>query len=114
MISCSDYATKVFGFATFGRVYGMIICLSGLVNFVQSGLDALTHGPLNGDPTPINIAMAVGGTILGLVLTIYVAVKTRDYKEELKEESAPPERVPLIRETTAEYGAVPQISSQTA
>ncbi|CEJ61481.1 hypothetical protein PMG11_10014 [Penicillium brasilianum] len=29
----SDYATKVFGFATFGRVYGTIICLSGLATF---------------------------------------------------------------------------------
>ena len=113
MLTRSDYATKVFGFATFGRVYGMIICLSGLVNFVQSGLDALTHGPLHGDPTPINIAMAIAGTILGLILTAFVAIQTREYKEELKEESAPPERVPLIREETAEYGAVPQITTQT-
>ncbi|KAF7587211.1 hypothetical protein BBP40_007548 [Aspergillus hancockii] len=40
----SDYATKVFGFATFGRVYGTIICFSGIVNFSQYGLDYLTHG----------------------------------------------------------------------
>ncbi|KAL8968905.1 MAG: hypothetical protein Q9183_002250, partial [Haloplaca sp. 2 TL-2023] len=31
----SDYAAKVFGFHTFGRVYGLIICLAGILNFAQ-------------------------------------------------------------------------------
>ncbi|KAL9577561.1 MAG: hypothetical protein Q9212_006291, partial [Teloschistes hypoglaucus] len=31
----SDYAAKVFGFHTFGRVYGTIICLAGILNFSQ-------------------------------------------------------------------------------
>ncbi|KAF7538798.1 hypothetical protein G7054_g2576 [Neopestalotiopsis clavispora] len=100
----SDYATKVFGFATFGRVYGMITCLSGLVNFSQSGLDALTHGPLNGDPTPINAVMAVLGTLIGIILTSYVYIKGRDFEVELHHETAPQERMPLIRENSAEYG----------
>lgn len=103
----SDYATKVFGFATFGRVYGMITCLSGLVNFSQSGLDALTHGPLQGDPTPINAAMAVVGTIIGIALTSYVYIKARNYEAEMKQEATPPERMPLIREDTYEYGTRP-------
>ncbi|KAI0134025.1 major facilitator superfamily domain-containing protein [Xylariales sp. AK1849] len=102
----SDYATKVFGFATFGRVYGMITCLSGLVNFSQSGLDALTHGPLNGDPTPINIAMAVAGTAIGIALTAFVYIKGKNFREDLKEEVVIPERMPLIREVTGEYGTV--------
>ncbi|KAF3023604.1 hypothetical protein E8E14_012220 [Neopestalotiopsis sp. 37M] len=100
----SDYATKVFGFATFGRVYGMITCLSGLVNFSQSGLDALTHGPLNGDPTPINAVMAVLGTLIGIILTSYVYIKGRDFEVELHHDTAPQERMPLIRENSAEYG----------
>ncbi|KAI1491936.1 amino acid transporter [Biscogniauxia mediterranea] len=80
----SDYATKVFGFATFGRVYGTITCVSGLVNFAQYGLDALTHGPvLAGNPTPINAAMGVAGTALGAVLAAYVAVRSRSYRLEL-------------------------------
>ncbi|KAK6201963.1 hypothetical protein LQW54_009176 [Pestalotiopsis sp. IQ-011] len=103
----SDYATKVFGFGTFGRVYGMITCLSGLVNFSQSGLDALTHGPLQGDPTPINAAMAVLGTIIGIALTSYVYIKARNYEAEMKQEATPPERMPLIREDTYEYGTRP-------
>lgn len=111
----SDYATKVFGFATFGRIYGAITCLSGLFNFSQSALDALTHGPLDGDPTPINIAMAVAGTLCGLLLTGWVVFKGREYEREVQGQAQPAaaqghaiERMPLIRESTAEYGAVRQ------
>ena len=35
----SDYSAKVFGFVTFGKVYGLVICLAGLFNFLQSPLD---------------------------------------------------------------------------
>ncbi|KAI1142088.1 putative MFS transporter [Hypoxylon sp. FL0543] len=97
----SDFATKIFGFATFGRIYGTITCLSGLVNFVQSGLDALTHGPLDGNPTPVNAAMAVGGTILGVALTVYVVVQGRKFQRRLKQKEAAErvqERLGLIRE----------------
>ncbi|KAI0128239.1 putative MFS transporter [Hypoxylon sp. NC0597] len=96
----SDFATKIFGFATFGRIYGTITCLSGLVNFVQSGLDALTHGPLDGNPTPVNAAMAVGGTILGVALTVYVIVQGRKFQQKKQKEAAErvQERLGLIRE----------------
>ncbi|KAI9891799.1 MAG: hypothetical protein M1814_002364 [Vezdaea aestivalis] len=68
----SDYAAKVFGFDTFGKVYGLIICLAGLFNFSQSALDALTHQVFNGDPIPANvllmsIALVVGGSLVGFV-----------------------------------------------
>ncbi|TKA81078.1 hypothetical protein B0A55_02532 [Friedmanniomyces simplex] len=68
----SDYSAKVFGFATFGQVYGLIICLAGLFNFVQQGLDALTHGVFWGDPVPVNVgllgtALAVGVLLVGFV-----------------------------------------------
>ncbi|KAH8671599.1 FMP42 protein [Xylariales sp. PMI_506] len=103
----SDYATKVFGFATFGRIYGMLTCISGLVNFSQSGLDALTHGPLNGDPTPINIFMAVVGTAIGIALTSFVYIKSRDFQEEeQKEDNGYSERMALIREENHEYGTM--------
>lgn len=78
----SDYATKVFGFATFGRVYGTIICLSGLVNFSQYGLDSLTHGPFQGNPVPINVALVVAGFLVGVVLVGFVAVAGRRLKNE--------------------------------
>ena len=100
-----DYATKVFGFATFGRVYGMLICLSGLVQFAQSALDALTHGPLKGNPTPINLLMGAGGTIIAVILTTFVHIKSQALQKEQKEETAEPERMRLIREES-EYGTL--------
>ncbi|KAE8154650.1 putative MFS transporter [Aspergillus avenaceus] len=78
----SDYATKVFGFATFGRVYGTIICFSGLVNFSQYGLDYLTHGPFRGNPIPINIFLAAAGLVVGIALVTFVLLAERRWREE--------------------------------
>ncbi|KAJ6185177.1 hypothetical protein N7519_006478 [Penicillium mononematosum] len=68
----SDYAAKVFGFATFGKVYGLIICLAGVGNFAQAGLDALTLRVWSGDPVPVNVGLTVlvacvGGGLVGFV-----------------------------------------------
>ncbi|EAW13423.1 putative MFS transporter [Aspergillus clavatus NRRL 1] len=94
----SDYATKVFGFATFGRVYGSIICISGLVNFSQYALDALTHGPFAGNPIPINIFLAAAGFVvgMGLVLYVYVASGRLREKREMLAEGEEEERERLI------------------
>lgn len=73
----SDYATKVFGFATFGRVYGAIICISGVVNFSQTALDALTQGPLQGNPIPINIALVISSFVVGTALVVFVHLESR-------------------------------------
>ncbi|KAJ5409662.1 uncharacterized protein N7487_004021 [Penicillium crustosum] len=78
----SDYTTKVFGFATFGRVYGAIICLSGIANFSQYGLDALTHHTFDGNPIPINAVLAVAGFIVGTALVIFVFVSVRQLREQ--------------------------------
>jgi hypothetical protein len=72
----------VFGFATFGRVYGTIICVSGLVNFSQYALDALTHGPFDGNPIPINIFLAAAGFVIGTVLVSYVQIAGKRLKEK--------------------------------
>ena len=101
----SDYATKVFGFATFGRIYGTIVCISGTVNLVQSGLDALTHGPLHGDPTAINATLGTLGAVLSLALTIFVAVKGRVFVEEKTEMEADHERERLLSGAQQGYGA---------
>ncbi|KAI9170731.1 photosystem II D2 [Paramyrothecium foliicola] len=102
----SDYATKVFGFSTFGRIYGTLTCISGLVNFVQSGLDELTHGPLHEDPTPINIAMGAGGAVIGGILTIFVAVKGRTFVEERHDMEGDHERQGLLENDHENYGSV--------
>lgn len=92
----SDYATKVFGFATFGRVYGTIICLSGLVNFSQYGLDALTHGLFEENPIPINAFLTVAGFIVGVALVGFVAVAGKQLRSQ--EEGNEDEREPLLLE----------------
>ncbi|KAF6828762.1 major facilitator superfamily transporter [Colletotrichum plurivorum] len=101
----SDYATKVFGFATFGRIYGTIVCVSGVINFAQSGLDALTHGPLHGDPTPVNITLGGAGTVIGVILTAFVAIKGRTFVQEEKPAlDAMEERQRLLSNAGQDYG----------
>ncbi|KAL5334866.1 major facilitator superfamily domain-containing protein [Aspergillus crustosus] len=68
----SDYAAKVFGFQTFGKVYGLIICLAGLGNFAQAGLDALTFTVFNRDPTPVNFILTSLTALTGFSLVIFV------------------------------------------
>ncbi|KAF4121683.1 Sugar (and other) transporter [Geosmithia morbida] len=76
----SDYSTKVFGFVTFGRIYGTLVCISGLFNFAQSGVDILVYGHLlNGNPTPVNIVLGIVGTIIGLGLTAFVIISGRAF-----------------------------------
>ncbi|KAE8441069.1 hypothetical protein EG329_005898 [Mollisiaceae sp. DMI_Dod_QoI] len=94
----SDYATKVFGFATFGRVYGATICLSGLVNFSQSGIDALTLQLFRGNPTPVNIVLASLGFVVGTILVLFVWQKGKAVSEKPLGAYLDPERQPLIPE----------------
>ncbi|ROT39606.1 MFS general substrate transporter [Sodiomyces alkalinus F11] len=107
----SDYATKVFGFATFGRIYGALVCFSGFFSFGQYGLDAWTHGPLEGDPFPVNILLATTGTLLGITLVVFMMVNIRLHADAVKEikDQAGLERMPLIGEEeehqTHDYGS---------
>ncbi|KAI0539286.1 major facilitator superfamily domain-containing protein [Xylaria digitata] len=73
----SDYSAKVFGFRTFGTVYGTIICLAGLLNFSQSGLDYLFHDTFRGDPVPVNLILLSLGLAIGVCLVVYVALKAK-------------------------------------
>jgi hypothetical protein len=75
----SDYSAKVFGFRTFGTVYGTIICLSGLFNFSQSGLDYLFHETFRGDPVPVNVILMSLGFFIGVGLVGYVWWKSRTW-----------------------------------
>jgi len=84
----SDYSAKVFGFRTFGTVYGLIICLAGLFNFSQSGLDALLHKVFNGDPVPVNAILLGTALVVGGALCIFVGVKAYCFKRYGLEEEA--------------------------
>ena len=92
----SDYAAKVFGFATFGKVYGLIICLAGLFNFIQSGLDALTHSAFHNDPRPINAVLLIVGAVVGALLVGYVYWRSRTLERDRLEEEAEEARQVLM------------------
>lgn len=103
----SDYATKVFGFATFGRVYGTIICLSGLANFSQYGLDALTHHTFHENPIPINAFLTVAGFVVGTGLVGFVTVQ--GHRLSAQAEADDEEREPLLEEEEEDsdgYGSI--------
>jgi hypothetical protein len=78
----SDYAAKVFGFQTFGKVYGLIICASGVGNFAQAGLDALTLRVFGKDPVPVNVGLTVVNAVVGGVLVGFVSWQTRVIAEK--------------------------------
>ncbi|KAF4999522.1 hypothetical protein FGRMN_2391 [Fusarium graminum] len=80
----SDYSAKVFGFRTFGTVYGLIICLSGLLNFSQSGLDVLFHETFNGNPVPVDIMLLLIGLVIGVALVVFVAMKLRKTQQKAR------------------------------
>jgi hypothetical protein len=84
----SDYSAKVFGFRTFGTVYGTIICLSGLFNFSQSGLDFLFHHTFNGNPVPVNIMLLSLGVLVGIALVSFVTVKAGGVRRKMLEMEA--------------------------
>ncbi|RGP61918.1 hypothetical protein FLONG3_10386 [Fusarium longipes] len=80
----SDYSAKVFGFRTFGTVYGLIICLSGLLNFSQSGLDVLFHETFNGNPVPVDLMLLVMGLAIGITLVVFVAMELRKMQQKAR------------------------------
>ncbi|KAJ6064120.1 major facilitator superfamily transporter [Penicillium canescens] len=77
--SVSDYVTKVFGFASFGRIYGTVVCVSGIFCLIQSELDAVTRFALDGNPIPITIALTAAGAFFSATLAVFVAVKGRKF-----------------------------------
>ena len=84
----SDYTAKVFGFHTFGKVYGLIICLAGMFNFSQSALDALTHKVFRGDPVPVDVMLLLMAFVVGLALVSFVGYQSRYMARERLEEEA--------------------------
>ena len=94
----SDYAAKVFGFATFGRVYGTIIALSGMVNLFQPAIDAMNHDIFRDNPTPINISFAALGFAFGTSLVVYVWMQSREIEKAEQTERPSMAQYAVIRE----------------
>ena len=105
----SDYSAKVFGFQTFGKVYGLIICFAGILNFIQSPLDALTHVVFKLNPIPVNVILLAFAVTVGLSLVAYTAIKSRNMKRdqlEAEAEGATESVMPTV--TDSSYGATNQ------
>lgn len=77
--SISDYCAKVFGFQTFGTVYGSIMTISGLVNYCQTFLDHATHEKFNMNPTPLNLVLLAITVVIGFTTVIYVQVQGKKF-----------------------------------
>ncbi|KAK9462662.1 major facilitator superfamily domain-containing protein [Lipomyces oligophaga] len=93
----SDYVAKVFGFETFGTIYGLVFTITGVFNFGQSGFDHLTHRVLNRDPRPVNIALITVSTAVGIWFVWYVSSQARRIRRsalEMEAEQATALRMP--------------------
>lgn len=98
----SDYSAKVFGFVTFGKVYGLTICLAGLGNFSQAGLDALTHKAFGNDPIPVNVILLSLAVVVGVALVGFVWRKSYSMGRQKLEEEAEEAREVLMPEADEE------------
>jgi hypothetical protein len=91
-------------------VYGLIICLSGLFNFIQTPLDALTHKTFNHNPIPVNILLLSVALVVGTSLTLFVwRESTVMGKEALRAEAeaAQEQAMPALPQIeTTDYGTV--------
>lgn len=100
IFSSSDYAVKVFGLATFGTIYGTIVCISGLFTFGQAALQAVTHDFFSDNPTPVNLIVTALVLLVGAVMVTYVAVAGKRVQEEIFEEE----------ERRSQYISTPQLT----
>lgn len=71
-IKVSCYCAKVFGFDSFGSVYGTLICLSGFRNILQLWMNHVIHGYFTGDPVSVSATltgatMVCAGLLVGFV-----------------------------------------------
>ncbi|KAH3667917.1 hypothetical protein WICMUC_005130 [Wickerhamomyces mucosus] len=76
----SDYSAKVFGFETFGTVYGLMMFISGLINYFQIYLDLLTKTIFKGNPNPINYILIGTTFISGGSLIFFIVSQTKKIK----------------------------------
>ncbi|QRG38577.1 hypothetical protein FDK38_002989 [Candidozyma auris] len=93
----SDFCAKVFGFETFGTVYGMIICISGICNILQQFLDRVTHVYFNMNPGPVNLVLTVLTAVFALAIILFVKSQELEMKRrnlELEAQNASLQSIP--------------------
>lgn len=90
-------------------MYGLIICLAGVLNFSQSALDAATHKVFKNDPIPINVILLGLALLIGLALVGFVYSRSHKIMRENIEEEAEEARerlMPGVSVGVQDYGAV--------
>ncbi|ODV71870.1 Fmp42p [Cyberlindnera jadinii NRRL Y-1542] len=92
--SVSDYSAKVFGFTTFGQVYGLLMCISGIFNYAQSYFDLYTKKYQNNNPIPVNIFLVSLTVVFGLSLLTYITKESKNIDRKKLESEA--ERAPVL------------------
>lgn len=84
----SDICAKVFGFETFGILYGSIMSISGVLNFAQSNLDALTHTIFKMNPGPINYMLVAATALICVTTVVFIKYEADNYGTNKKLASA--------------------------
>lgn len=84
----SDYCAKVFGVKTFGKIYGSVICMAGMFNLTQAGLDAIVFKLCGGDPRPVNAGLLGVAVVVGVALVAYVGKQAKGERRRLLSEEA--------------------------
>jgi MFS family permease len=103
----SDYSAKVFGFATFGKVYGLIITLAGLLNLCQPALDALTHKTFHNNPVPVNVILLSLALVVGIALVTFVWRRSHKIlRDNIEEEAEDAREVMMPGVGVSDYGAI--------
>lgn len=93
----SDYTAKVFGFDTFGTVYGLLISISGVISLAQAYLDLLTHVVFNLNPIPVNAILLALTVVSGIGLLAFIKHQVHKHKYD-----------PIPRERHYSYSAINQ------
>jgi hypothetical protein len=83
-----DFCAKVFGFDTFGTVYGAIICILGVANGLQQVMDRVTHETFDMNPTPVNALLTATTAVFGAALVGFVRLQERLLKRKRLEQEA--------------------------
>ncbi|KAG7196171.1 uncharacterized protein KQ657_000183 [Scheffersomyces spartinae] len=81
----SDFCAKVFGFETFGTVYGLMMTTSGVFNYYQSYLDKLTHTTFQMNPIPINLVLTLATVVFGGSLLAFVVTQIKKRQDVVKD-----------------------------
>lgn len=89
----SDYSAKIFGFNTFGQVYGLMMCTAGLINYTQTYLDLFTKTFYKSNPTPINMMLISLTVIFGSWLILYMKSQEKSIERKSLENEA--DRAPM-------------------